>query len=775
MKPHNSISHEGTLGAGDRTRFDFHQGSIAHIMRILTDMYENPELAVIREYSTNARDAMVAAGKKDQPIRITAPSVMEPTFIVRDEGVGLSKQEVVENLTKYGYSSKRETDEEVGMLGLGSKSALTYTSQFSYVVCKDGMTVTVLITREDDGAPVLQIVREEETPDALNSVEVHVPVKDPVRFNITMNDFFKYWMPGTVLVNSEEPSSIFANDNPDDPDIWLSEDVVLKQTHSDYYEGKVVIVMGSVPYRVDRGQMSEDFMAAIQGFTLTAMVDIGTCDFTPSREGLMMSKRTKEMLSELEKYFLDRIQPVIQEAISEMNYKQANDWGRSRQGLLRWMFKNDRPVRWNGRMLSFSYSMDIPDSMSDGASCYQIPVTHGYGADRADQQWNLSMSNPPSAIVVNYNTKGSMSQDIKDEARRTFHKLEKEHGRHPKPSTWSDGRKILFVAGSKVPAFVREALGDPYVIDYKNITEKIKKLNASGGGSRKRANSAAIKTRYRVVDAGSPRGWSEVAPDDYKPDAFVSINDFKLVMQKERAQTVAMAGHQIALVWGRNEKWFSENHPTVPTIRGFLDTYVTVRVPQLLDTMTPAEVHRLSGCNRETCSIVGSWASTLKPFLDELPNREAVEVMRVIMQSRQPSENVDKILKTLNICERYGVKQTSRPRSLYCWRSSEVLEAFPILNLMRSFDVRTEQDVKELARILIAGYSPEPASTELVLYSSAANPTHLLKPTTNQGACVLTFEAERNNQLLAAGDLKSYIASRESALAASIQLQGEVL
>lgn len=69
MRTHFDIAHEGTLGSEDRTRMTFDENSIAHLMSVLTDLYSDPEMAVIREYSTNALDAHRAAGIND-PIEV---------------------------------------------------------------------------------------------------------------------------------------------------------------------------------------------------------------------------------------------------------------------------------------------------------------------------------------------------------------------------------------------------------------------------------------------------------------------------------------------------------------------------------------------------------------------------------------------------------------------------------------------------------------------------------------------------------------------------------
>ena len=91
---------------------------MAHVMSILTNLYADAPLAVLREYATNARDSHVAAGT-DRPIEVDLPSDLNPTLVIRDFGVGLSEAEIIDVYARYGASTKRDTNDQVGAFGLG--------------------------------------------------------------------------------------------------------------------------------------------------------------------------------------------------------------------------------------------------------------------------------------------------------------------------------------------------------------------------------------------------------------------------------------------------------------------------------------------------------------------------------------------------------------------------------------------------------------------------------------------------------------------------------
>ena len=104
--------------------FGIKQSGISHIFNVLRNqLYSDKVLAVIREYSTNAVDAHIEVGKKDTPIKVTLPNPLSLDFKVRDFGRGLTEREIGEIYAMYGESTKRGTNEQIGQLGLGCKSA----------------------------------------------------------------------------------------------------------------------------------------------------------------------------------------------------------------------------------------------------------------------------------------------------------------------------------------------------------------------------------------------------------------------------------------------------------------------------------------------------------------------------------------------------------------------------------------------------------------------------------------------------------------------------
>ncbi len=176
MQPSNTdvLERSGDLG-GRQIAMTINAAATAHIMKVLTELYSNPTLAVIRELGTNALDSHVQAGIS-RPIEVTLPNKLFPYFKVKDYGVGLSIEDIENIYSQYGASTKRHSNDFVGMLGFGAKAPWAYTSQFNVVAVKSGVRIAVSCSRVEDGTAVMEIISETQT-DESDGLEVIVPVK----------------------------------------------------------------------------------------------------------------------------------------------------------------------------------------------------------------------------------------------------------------------------------------------------------------------------------------------------------------------------------------------------------------------------------------------------------------------------------------------------------------------------------------------------------------------------------------------------------------------
>ena len=156
---------------------------------ILSDgLYPNKIKAVVRELSTNAVESHITRHKQLTGEEITQevidslpqfeihlPTTMEPHFSIRDFGTGLSHDDIMNMYTTYFRSTKRDTNDVGGCLGLGSKSPFAYSDNFSVVSVYKGRKTCYNLTIDngyptpsffanEDGSPVSE---ETSEPDGL--------------------------------------------------------------------------------------------------------------------------------------------------------------------------------------------------------------------------------------------------------------------------------------------------------------------------------------------------------------------------------------------------------------------------------------------------------------------------------------------------------------------------------------------------------------------------------------------------------------------------------
>lgn len=151
--------------------------SISHIIARLTDLYENPIEATVRELISNAIDTTKRLPENErQQISVTLPNELNREFVVTDLGEGMSYQTIKDIYSQYGASTKSTDMSQIGAYGLGAKAPLSYCSQFTVESTKDGFTTEILISSEVNGN-YIRTVSAEHTGRP-NGTKVVIPVRE---------------------------------------------------------------------------------------------------------------------------------------------------------------------------------------------------------------------------------------------------------------------------------------------------------------------------------------------------------------------------------------------------------------------------------------------------------------------------------------------------------------------------------------------------------------------------------------------------------------------
>jgi len=156
------------------------------LMQMLSkNLYSDSIGSTIRECASNALDSHRRAGS-DRPIIVSFKRNNQADtyeFAVEDFGIGLDADDVVNIISKYGKSTKRNSNTELGMMGLGFKAPLAYSSSFYFVARKDGMERKYMMY-EGEETNSIDLLYEKATEEP-NGVKVIVPVNYYDRHSFT--------------------------------------------------------------------------------------------------------------------------------------------------------------------------------------------------------------------------------------------------------------------------------------------------------------------------------------------------------------------------------------------------------------------------------------------------------------------------------------------------------------------------------------------------------------------------------------------------------------
>jgi hypothetical protein len=147
------------------------------LMQMLSkNLYSDDIGSTVRECASNALDSHRRAGTTD-PIVVSFGANKDGNyeFSVEDFGIGLDADDVKNIISKYGKSTKRNSANELGMMGLGFKAPLAYCSSFYFVCRKNGVERKYMMYEGED-VNTIDLLYETST-DQKNGVKVIVPVR----------------------------------------------------------------------------------------------------------------------------------------------------------------------------------------------------------------------------------------------------------------------------------------------------------------------------------------------------------------------------------------------------------------------------------------------------------------------------------------------------------------------------------------------------------------------------------------------------------------------
>jgi len=338
-----------------------HAEALAAVTDSMTNLYSNPHLAVLREYSTNAWDANTAAGSTS-PVRVSLPDDLDPRLVVSDDGIGMSKDEVLTFFSQYGASNKRDVNTQIGSFGFGCKAAFAIADQFVVTAVRDHFRTVALFARNSEGIGTASIMSHEPT-EAANGVEVAVPVNDTGAMCAAATTFFAAWEPGTVEVDGEEWRSL-STVGVRIGDVRLldrkeAEELVGSSNYRSHV--RTHVVMGNVSYPVAPSDADGCWSDSLTAYAHTYIyAGIGDVDIVPSREGLRNTDRTRAFLRAARQRFDTESMRYVEAAIAACPtwYDAARILHRHQ--IVPCTRTGRNTFTWRGHRLDVHTSLDVP-------------------------------------------------------------------------------------------------------------------------------------------------------------------------------------------------------------------------------------------------------------------------------------------------------------------------------------------------------------------------------------------------------------------------------
>lgn len=451
---------------------DFSVEMNAYMASLLSDKtYSDKPLAVVRELYCNAWDSHVAAGTTDTPIEVTVPNPLNPTFSVKDFGLGLSHPDVMKLYSTYGASLKRQTNALIGGFGIGSKAPFAYVDQFTVISRFNGEKRIYSCYKGERGVPCIALLHTEAT-DEPNGVEVSIPVQQPQDYRVFKDKvrFVCRRFPTLPVIKGDpsltlEPISYLIRGQG-----WGIRSTVEAQQADDI---SACAVVGNVAYRLESASIEglSPSQMSVLGLPLDLFFEVGDVEVQASREVLSYDPQTtaviKARLDEVVAAYGDEYKAMF--AACKTRWEAEAKYREIRPGLTYQISRIVSPfLKWNNMSLGNRIYIDPGDFKKsddpDGTVYPEFEKLREYNWDDSVQiRWGTSLRVEPGSPCWFVRADTSMYLL----RRRVRHLLTTDTERRPiyiaRTDSEAHWQKFLSLAGDPPESMILKAseLADP--------------------------------------------------------------------------------------------------------------------------------------------------------------------------------------------------------------------------------------------------------------------------------------------------------------------------
>lgn len=301
-----------TVAVQDLESFSFTAEMNAEMFDLLINkMYSDKIAAVIRELGANAVDSHIMANNFS-PFSVHLPTPQEPYFSLRDFGVGLNRHGIETLYTRLGASSKRETNDQIGCIGIGSKSPFAYTTTFTITSYKDGVRYSYCAYIDNDKMPKVAVFDEDRPTDEPNGLEIKFNVDkfDINEFTNKAKEIYEFYAVKPNIATNQTKYMIGFETGK----IRIRDGNYNSYSAYSRITGIPRIIMGGIKYNFDKSF----FDSKMRDMPLDLFFDIGELSVAGNREDISYDNDTIEII----KKKLNEAETFISQQISE-NIKGA--------------------------------------------------------------------------------------------------------------------------------------------------------------------------------------------------------------------------------------------------------------------------------------------------------------------------------------------------------------------------------------------------------------------------------------------------------------------
>lgn len=331
---------------------------------LLSGLYSDIHLAIVRELSCNCYDSHVAAGCADKPFAIHLPNSLEPWITIQDFGTGINHKDIYDIYTTYFESTKTNTNDQVGCMGLGSKTFMAYCDNAIVTSITESVKRTYNVFFNEQGIPAIALLSQAPTTEG-SGLSVQIPVKegDYEKFREATQKALRFFKVKPIItggkVEWKEEKAMFSGEG------WESHEKLERS----------FAIQGGVAYPIDTYKLHDDYYQMLNRGGLVLYFNMGEINFTPSRESLSYDEHTinsiNNKLKFVKKDFVTRVNEMIENQPTILDALNAVYNLKNKFSYIQGMTISDKII-WNGQDISNPMEF-IVKIANKGCTTYKRP------------------------------------------------------------------------------------------------------------------------------------------------------------------------------------------------------------------------------------------------------------------------------------------------------------------------------------------------------------------------------------------------------------------